>query len=153
LVPDAQSGMRAAVMQDLAIATEKSGGDVQAAVKMAQASADLFGTAKLFDAQVETLATLAGMQQRSNDATGSAKTLAAATTVQNEHRLFPVTVNVAAKTLVRSPLSASMRVADVTLRGTTETTGATALASTPLTANAQPRLVSSIYLGKLPPER
>jgi hypothetical protein len=91
-VPDTQPGMRAAIMQDLAIATEKSGGAVQSAVAMAQSSADLFGTAALYDAQVGALTTLAGIQERANDAAGSASTLAAATTVQTQNRLFPVVV-------------------------------------------------------------
>ncbi len=40
VVPDTQPAMRAAVMQDLAIATEKSGGNVKTAIAMAQSSAD-----------------------------------------------------------------------------------------------------------------
>src|SRR5581483_10308136 len=57
-VPPAAALLLAAITQDLAIATEKSGGDVKAAITLAQKSADLFGTSRVFDTQVEVLTTL-----------------------------------------------------------------------------------------------
>jgi hypothetical protein len=147
-VPDTEPGMRAAVMQDLAVATEKSGGEVKSAIAMQQSSASLFGTAKLYDAQVEALTTLAGMQERANDAAGSAKTLAAATAVQTQHRLFPVNTGTPAKTVAAAAAVAGRGPAPVRLVATPAAAAATAL-----TANSTPRLVSASYLVTLAPER
>jgi len=146
--PAAEPGMRAALMQDLALATEKSGGDTKSAIFMAQNSANLFGTAKLYEAQVETLATLAGMQARANDSAGSAKTLATATELQAQHRLFPVTVGTlekigGASRVLRPPVAADTAAA---------VTAASTAAMT-LVANEAPTLISAIYLGTLAPDR
>jgi hypothetical protein len=173
--PAAETAMRAAITQDLAIATEKSGGNVQTAITLAQNSADLFGTAKLYDTQVETLTTLAGMQERANDAAGSAKTLAAATALQAQHKLFPVTVGTPAGIIgnarVLRPAATVGAEAPLLTVGTSAgvigntrvlrpaaTAGAeapvsTAPAATALVATATPQLISATYLGTLAPER
>jgi len=155
VVPDTQPAMRAAVMQDLAIATEKSGGDVKTAIAMAQSSADLFGTAKMYDSQVETLTTLAGMQVRSNDAAGSAKTLAAATAVQTQQRLYPVTVATPAKSVSTVSLLRPVKVAALPLEPAPQSSvpAAAAPALAPLTADVTPRLISATFLATVPPER
>ena len=141
-VPATQPTMRAAVTQDLALATEKSGGDIKSAITMAQSSADLFATAKLYDAQVEALTTLSGMQLRSGDAAGSARSLTAATTVQTQEKLFPVTI---AKAV--APVS---RIATLgTLKPATPVAAAAAVPE----ATATPRLISSSFFATLPPER
>jgi hypothetical protein len=156
-IPDTQPGMRAAVMQDLAVATEKSGGDVKSAMAMQLSSADLFGRAKLYESQVETLTTLAGMQERAGDAAGSAKTLDAATAVQSQQRLFPVTVIPATKTTLSTGISGSIR-SPVTFGPATGTdtraAAAPAFAATlALAANPTPRLMSASFLATLEPER
>jgi hypothetical protein len=139
-VPATQPAMRAAVMQDLALATEKSGGDAKSAIAMAQSSAGLFGTAKLYEAQVETLTTLAGMQSRSGDAAGSTSSLAAATAIQTQQKMFPVTAVKAVPSIARI--------------GTVGTAVAVkaATAAAP-DATAAPRLMSSSFFATLPPER
>ena len=107
---------------------------------MAQSSAGLFGTAKLYEAQVETLTTLAGMQSRSGDAAGSTSSLAAATAIQTQQKMFPVTAVKAVPSIARI--------------GTVGTAVAVkaATAAAP-DATAAPRLMSSSFFATLPPER
>lgn len=143
MVPATQPAMRAAVMQDLALATEKSGGDVKSAMAMAQSSAELFASAKVYDAQVETLTTLAGMQSRSGDATGSARSLAAAAAVQAQQRLFPVTV--------ANAISPASRIGVLATGGAVK--GLAPIAADVPTTAATPRLMSATFLSALPPER
>ena len=92
-MPDAPPVLRGAITHDLAIATEKSGGDVATSVKLAQDSANLFATANAYSAQVEALKTLAGIQARGGDTGGSDKTLSMAGSISATHRLFPVQLN------------------------------------------------------------
>jgi len=140
LAPASAPGLRAALTQDLALSTEKSGGDVKGAIALAQSSADAFGAAKLYDAQVEALTTLSGMQNRSGDAAGSASSQAAAVKVQAEQKLFPVSVFSATRSLaISKTLSPALAAA----------LPAAALAGTP----AGPRLMSNSFVGTLPPDR
>jgi hypothetical protein len=133
-VPETSLGLRAALMQDQALATEKAGGDAHSAIGMAQSSANLFGNAKLFDAQVEALTTLAGMQARSGDSTGSSKSLADASQVRSQQRLFPVTIPSGSNTITHARTAPLERAAL-------------------LTAPSQPRLMSQAFLETLPPVR
>ena len=155
-VPDSETAMKAAVSQDLAIATEKSGGDVKSAIALAQSSADLFGTAKLFDAQVQTLATLAGMQDRANDSAGSAKTLSTATSIQTQKKLFPVTISMPLKA---AAVSKSAVLGLHTAGSATGAATAPALAPIPaptpvtLAATATPQLISATFLPNIAPQR
>jgi hypothetical protein len=148
-VPATEPGMQAAVMQDLALATEKSGGDIKAAMTMAQNSADLFGTVKLYDSQVETLTTLAGMKERANDEAGSAKTLAAAEAIQQQQRLFPVTAGAALKI---APKPVALGGGKLAVAPAPAGAAAAAAAEAPV-ANASPRLISKEHLLTLAPER
>lgn len=92
VVPATETAVRASLLHDQAIAAEKAGQPKDAAVQLATQGATLFGEAKLFQAQVDALHTVAGIQTRAGQADAAAKTLASADAIVKANNLFPVVV-------------------------------------------------------------
>jgi hypothetical protein len=94
VVPATDALARASLTHDIAILTEKSG-NAQGAIQMAASAQKMFGDAKEFQGQVDALQTLAGMQTRAGDATGSAASIKQASGVVSAQHLFPVNIGAA----------------------------------------------------------
>jgi hypothetical protein len=92
LVPATETAVRGAILHDQAISAEKAGQAKDAAVQLATQSAALFGQAKIFDAQVDALHTVAGIQTRAGQQDASTRTLATADGIEKAQNLFPVVV-------------------------------------------------------------
>jgi hypothetical protein len=173
--PDAQA-VRAALTHDLALATEKSGGDSATSIKLAQSSADMFAAAKVFDGQAEALATLSGMQARVGDTVGAQKTATAATGVQNAHKLFPVQIAAthvtaaAVESAARAPFASAVvrpvggvpvvpivaeqpAVADAAVAVAPVAAPVAAADAAVLSAATAPRLMSETFLATMVPQR
>ncbi|HYR44231.1 MAG TPA: hypothetical protein VER98_14475 [Terriglobia bacterium] len=162
LVPATEIAVRASIMHDQAIASEKAGLARDSAVQLGNQSAALFGQAKVFDAQVQALRTVAGIQTRAGLADVATKTVASADGIEKTQNLFPVMIRADAPTLAISPAATgeSPRLTGIGVARpiamplvSTALTGTAAAAVAVAPATAAPQLMLDRFVGTMQTDR